>query len=344
MRLVRQVTQRLVSRLLLWRRWQWLHAILAVPTSIFSVIHVYLQMAVLWFVSVDPSVVPDHEELGSNRIMILSPHPDDDILGVGGTMAEAAAAGASVLVVYLTSGDANKAARRAITMNPFHIPAEYRALGSRRQREAVLALQKLGLPSQSAVFLNYPDRGLTPLLENHWSPTNRYKSRFTDRDAKYSDIALSPSVNYCGVNLVGDLIFILQRFRPTTLYLPHPLDAHPDHSAGYQSAMLALRSAKISSAQFVAPDIRCYLVHLFEKRWPIPSGVNVVIPLSILPVSIANEPWTSVVLSKWAVEAKLGAIRAHRSQWLTSRRFLAGFVRSNEIYVSASALPEITTE
>ena len=344
MRFVRQVMRRLVSRLRLWQCWQWLHAILAILASIFSVIYVYIQMAILWFVPVNPSVVPDHEELGSNRIMILSPHPDDDILGVGGTMAEAVAAGASVSVVYLTSGDANKAARRAITMNPFHVPAEYRALGARRQREAVLALRKLGLPPRSSVFLNYPDRGLMPLLEKHWSPSNPYKSRFTGRDAKYSDAALSPSTSYCGENLVEDLASIIQRFRPTTLYLPHPLDAHPDHSAGYRAAMLALESAANVSTQFVPPDIRCYLVHLFEERWPVPGGVNVALPLSLLPASIAGEPWTSVVLSKWAVEAKLGAIRAHHSQWLTSRRFLAGFVRSNEVYVSASALPEITIE
>ncbi len=66
--------------------------------------------------------------------------------------------------------------------------------------------------------------------------------------------------------------------------------------------------------------------------------------MSILPVSIAEEPWHSVALPEWTVEAKLDAIHAHYSQWLTSRRFLAGFVRTNEIYVSATELPEIPTE
>jgi len=338
---LRRAVGRLVSRLRRWRRRQWLLAILSTCILIISGTYIYLQTPILWFISIEPGIVPTHDEAGPERIMVVAPHPDDDILGVGGTMAEAAVAGASVLVVYLTNGDANRAARRVITMNPFHIPAQYRALGSRRQKEAVLALRRLGLASANAVFLNYPDRGLTPLLENHWSPVDPYRSRFTNRDANYSLQSLNPSADYCGANLVEDLGFILRRYQPTILYLPHPEDAHPDHHAGYRAVMLALEA---SASQFVPPDIRCYMVHLFEERWPVPSGVHVALPLSILPVSIAAEPWHSVVLPEWAVDAKLSAIRAHYSQWLTSRGFLAGFVRTNEIYVSATDLPELTAK
>jgi len=332
---------RWVSRPRGWGRKHWLLAMFAACVLVISGIYTYLQTPILWFVSIEPGIVPTREEAGPERIMVVAPHPDDDILGAGGTMAEAAAEGASVLVVYLTNGDANRAARRVITMNPFHIPAQYRALGSRRQKEAVLALRRLGLASANAVFLNYPDRGLTPLLKNHWSPADPYRSRFTNRDAKYSAQALNPSADYCGANVVEDLAFILRRYQPTILYLPHPEDAHPDHHAGYQAVMLALEA---SASQFVPPDIRCYMVHLFEERWPVPSGVHVALPLSVLPAPIAAEPWHSAVLPEWAVDAKLNAIRAHYSQWLTSRRFLASFVRANEIYVSAADLPEITTD
>jgi len=339
-----QAASRLLSRLWSWGRRHWLLAICAVCILLFSGIYTYLQTPILWFVSIEPSIVPSYEEAGPHRIMIVAPHPDDDILGAGGTMAEAAAAGASVLVVYLTNGDANRAARRVITMNPFHIPAQYRALGTRREKEAVLALRRLGLPPGNAVLLNYPDRGLTPLMESHWLPADLYTSRLTNRDAKYSARAFNPSADYCGTNMVADLTFILRRYRPTILYLPHPLDAHPDHRAGYQAGMLALETAEIPTAGFVPPDIRCYLVHLFEERWPVPGGVHAGLPLSILPPSITTEPWHSVALSEWAVEAKLASIRAHYSQWLTSRDFLAAFARTNELYVSATDLPKIPVE
>jgi len=339
-----QAVGRLPSRLWSWGRRHWLLALCAACILLVSGIYTYLQTPVLWFVCVEPGVVPGYEEAGPNRIMIVAPHPDDDILGAGGTMAEAAAAGASVLVVYLTNGDANRAARRVITMNPFHIPAQYRALGTRREKEAVLALQRLGLPRGSAVFLNYPDRGLAELLEDHWSPDDPYTSRFTNRDAKYSARAFNPVAQYCGTNVVADLAFILGLYRPTILYLPHPEDAHPDHRAGYQVGMLALETAGIPAAEFVPPAIRCYLVHLFEERWPVPGGVHVSLPLSILPASIAAEPWHSAVLSEWAVQAKLASIRAHYSQWLTSRGFLAAFARTNELYVSSTDLPKLPVE
>lgn len=338
---LRQAAWRRIPRRRKWRCRHWLLATFAACVLIISGIYIYLQTPILWFVSIEPGIVPTHDEAGPERIMVVAPHPDDDILGVGGTMAEAAATGSSVLVVYLTNGDANRAARRVITMNPYHIPAQYRALGSRRQKEAVLALRRLGLASENAVFLNYPDQGLTPMLEDHWAPSDPYRSRFTNRDAKYSAQALNPSADYCGANLVEDLAFILRRYQPTILYLPHPEDAHPDHHAGYRAGMLALGAL---ASQFVPPDIRCYMVHLFEERWPVPGGVHVALPLSILPASIAAEPWNSAVLPDWAVDAKLNAIRAHYSQWLTSRGFLAGFVRTNEIYVSAADLPEITAE
>lgn len=44
-------------------------------------------------------------------VIVLAPHPDDDILGAGGTLLKARDAGASVTVVYLTNGSNDK--RRA---------------------------------------------------------------------------------------------------------------------------------------------------------------------------------------------------------------------------------------
>ena len=61
MRSLRQALCRLVFCLRLWRRRQWLLATFAVLISIISGIYTYLQAPILWFVSVEPGVVPDHE-------------------------------------------------------------------------------------------------------------------------------------------------------------------------------------------------------------------------------------------------------------------------------------------
>jgi LmbE family N-acetylglucosaminyl deacetylase len=43
-------------------------------------------------------------------ILVLAPHPDDDIIGCGGSIIQHLAAGQQVLIAYLTSGEANGSA------------------------------------------------------------------------------------------------------------------------------------------------------------------------------------------------------------------------------------------
>ena len=45
------------------------------------------------------------------RVLVLAPHPDDEMIGPGGTVIQAVAAGCAVRVLYLTSGGANAARR-----------------------------------------------------------------------------------------------------------------------------------------------------------------------------------------------------------------------------------------
>jgi len=52
-----------------------------------------------------------------NRVLVLAPHPDDEVLGVGGTIARFAAEGAEIYIAILTKGYPpafdNKSVRRA---------------------------------------------------------------------------------------------------------------------------------------------------------------------------------------------------------------------------------------
>jgi len=46
------------------------------------------------------------------RLLVLAPHPDDEVIGPGGTLIRAQRAGATVHVVYMTSGTAEEAVER----------------------------------------------------------------------------------------------------------------------------------------------------------------------------------------------------------------------------------------
>lgn len=81
-----------------------------------------------------------------SRIMVFAPHPDDDVLGCGGSIVKHRKKGRRVKVVYLTSGEAG---------SPGLYPG---GLNRVREEEAVRALRVLDV--EEPVFLGMPDGGI----------------------------------------------------------------------------------------------------------------------------------------------------------------------------------------
>jgi LmbE family N-acetylglucosaminyl deacetylase len=79
------------------------------------------------------------------RVLVISPHPDDESIGPGATLAMHARLGDPVSVVFVTTGIHGDADGR-------YDPAEYT---TRRQEEAREAAEVLGL--QEVEFWEYPD-------------------------------------------------------------------------------------------------------------------------------------------------------------------------------------------
>lgn len=80
---------------------------------------------------------------GAGRILVLAPHPDDEVMGCGGTMLRHRAAGAEVVVAYVTDGRRSRA---------FGLDPETMARTRRGEAEAAAAIlgvdrvEWLGLP------------------------------------------------------------------------------------------------------------------------------------------------------------------------------------------------------
>lgn len=85
-----------------------------------------------------------------SRIVVVSPHPDDEILGCGGALASWAQAGRDVLVVGVTDGEASY---------PGSLRWTPRTLANKRREERASGLTRLGLAGQ-ACALAMPDGGL----------------------------------------------------------------------------------------------------------------------------------------------------------------------------------------
>ncbi len=83
------------------------------------------------------------------KVAVIAPHPDDDIFGCGGAIAEHVRAGAEVKVLFLTSGDkGNKEG------------SEDKNLVSIREKEAIEALECLG--KVESTFWRIPDADIAP--------------------------------------------------------------------------------------------------------------------------------------------------------------------------------------
>lgn len=82
------------------------------------------------------------------RTAVFAPHPDDEVVGCGGSMLKLAEAGHAVTVIYVTSGEAGS----------LRLPGA--ALAAVRETEARACCAALG--AAEPVFLRQPDGGVAP--------------------------------------------------------------------------------------------------------------------------------------------------------------------------------------
>lgn len=140
-----------------------------------------------------------------DRTLVLAPHPDDESLGCGGTLAILRKAGYPVHVVFVSDGTLSHP-------NSPSYPAE--RLRDLREQEARQALRILHVPDREATFMRLPDRHV-PMPD----------------DAGFEDAS-------------EQLLAVIQQFRPTTILVPYARDPHPDHRATYALLMAAQNRMK----------------------------------------------------------------------------------------------------
>ncbi|MDA8161635.1 MAG: PIG-L family deacetylase [Desulfobacteraceae bacterium] len=162
------------------------------------------------------------------RLIFFAPHPDDETLAAGGMIQRAISAGIEVAVILVTNGDNNKWMQR-LWEGRWRIDKAARArYGRSRKKEAILALNHLGVADSRSIFLGYPDQGLTRLL--------------LTRDSY-------------AIKALADCIAMWQ---PHILIWPSASDRHPDHSA---LAVLILLALDKLGAGRCPETILSYVIH-----------------------------------------------------------------------------------
>ena len=272
-----------------------------------------------------PSTLPAGQELTPNdRILILAPHPDDEVLGCGGVVQQAVARGIPVAVAFLTYGDLNEGSFLTYRLHLVVAPSAVRAMGEVRRQEALAADSILGVPAADLTFLGYPDGGTLDLWTSHWGKSPAGHGRLTRARAVPYPTAFRPGAPYKGEEVLADLTELLTRLRPTQVFVSHPADRHPDHAALYLFTQIALWDL----AGKVDAELHPYLVHF--PGWP-ESGYHPGEPATPPRALAREETWQSWGLTPREVAQKLQALAAHRSQWRSGARHLLPFVRASEI-------------
>jgi LmbE family N-acetylglucosaminyl deacetylase len=263
-----------------------------------------------------------------DRVLVISPHPDDETLCCAGMIQRALERGASVSVVWLTNGDGFTWDAIVLERQLIPKPIDMFKLGERRMLEARAAGATLGLRKSNLYFLGYPDGGLRKMLEQ---PERLFRSRYTKLvRVPYAGV-VSQNAAHTGTNLERDLRHVIDLVNPTMVLAPSVLDAHPDHRATGELTQRMLQRRGQTSA------LRSWIVHGgFE--WPLPKSWHTNLPLVPSPRG-RNLPWQRVSLSPDQVQVKVRATRAYISQVIALGRFMAAFSRTNEL-LSPQGTPE----
>jgi LmbE family N-acetylglucosaminyl deacetylase len=271
------------------------------------------------------------------RILVLSPHCDDETLGAGELIADARRSGAAVRIAFLTNGDGFRVAASRTLGEVKVTPADFVRFAEVRQLEALRAARELGVPDSDVLFFGYPDRGLKPMWETNWDEQHLYRSAYTGHVRSPYTRSYTPHASYCGVSLVADLARAMREFQPTDILVTHPADDHPDHAAAPAYAQAALRECSRAGEPWArGARLRYYIIH--RGDWPLPQGLHPSHPLAPPPGLVSlDTQWDIYPASPEARVAKAHALDQYESQLGVSGRFLRSFQRINEIFAD---LPE----
>jgi LmbE family N-acetylglucosaminyl deacetylase/regulation of enolase protein 1 (concanavalin A-like superfamily) len=268
------------------------------------------------------------------KILVVAPHPDDDILMASGVIAQAKQRGEVVKVIFMTNGD--------------FLAPEY---GSIRQNEAVDAqVAHLGMNENDLIFLGYPDGYLSALntsytlLTDTFTSPHGFSQTYASRGlgaTDYHSYRFGSPANYNAANVIADLADFIADFQPEHIITVSEYDQHPGHSA----TNLMLRAALVTVAGVnpgYAPVLNFSLVHGGDdSAWPLLTTPEV--PYSEAPVldstplswvqRISIEVPLAMRSLYYPDNIKYQAIRTHASQ---GEEYLGKFLHLDEVFWSES--------
>ncbi|MCU7865386.1 MAG: PIG-L family deacetylase [Candidatus Thiodiazotropha sp. (ex Lucinoma borealis)] len=270
-----------------------------------------LKMCIIYFMLALPCV--SLQAIAS--ILVVAPHPDDDIIISSGVIADAVSRGEQVTVVFMTNGDIFGVAEGLV-----------------RQSEAVDAqIGHLGTTENDLIFLGYPDGSLgdiyrlfpdvTDVFTTSFGQSTTYGNRGLGQ-SDYHSFRFGSPANYNGFNIVSDLTDIIDTYRPDHIFTTSEFDQHTDHSKTYDFIILALQSVFSTDSSYTPSVHKTVVWSTQPSIWPEaldPTSFHIEIPdLNQTTLLWADRESINVPLSMQDISIianpKINAVNAHQTQ------------------------------
>jgi LmbE family N-acetylglucosaminyl deacetylase len=282
--------------------------------------------------------------LYQKRVLVISPHQDDEIIGCAGIIKKFVDRGADIRVMYTTSGDMENKQKE-------------------RLKESISALKLLGLSKEKIIYLGYGDWRLLGMYfaedpDALW-PSEHHKQTISFPDLglySYHYAKYKSEAAYTRRNILDDIYNVLLEFQPDEIFMPAQMEGHQDHSG---TAFLTIEAIKkIQQSTFYQPITYEYMLYsgnLAEGLWLPPLECNPSEPVmntaldidNYLPyswfkrVSFAAPPqmtapftpvWPGSDPIKPSDNIKYNAIHKFESQLTDDYWMYERYIRSNEVF------------
>lgn len=189
-------------------------------------------------------------------LLILAPHPDDEVLSCSGVIMQAVSRGKVPLIVVVNNGGMTRKTRE-----------ENIAFAYQRQSETLHAVARLGVAARQVLFLGYAEGGIV-VPSRHTGKTMTTGDLYGQYGGKldYHSIRFGVAAPCSKQAFISDLKQILQDYAPSDVYLPVSSDTHTDHRVACQGLETALDELGVSPARHY------WILHTREGdgNWPPP--------------------------------------------------------------------------
>ncbi|MCC6543676.1 MAG: PIG-L family deacetylase [Nitrospirae bacterium] len=272
--------------------------------------------------------------LANANILVISPHPDDDVITSSGVVSQALERGEPVKIVYMTNGDYAGV-----------------ATGYTRQNEAVSAQSYLGAQEDDLIFLGYPDGYLSTLFNGYYQESDQFTAP-NGRSTTYANRGLGridyhsyrfgfPAA-YNSLNILLDLEDIIASYKPDHIFTTSALDVHPDHSTSNILLKLAVVRVHNNDPDYT-PTIHNAFVWTLDSHdyyWPNPldpSAYFTEFPSLVTPPGVLWSDRESIDVplamqsTYYESNPKYLAVSAYVSQ-NGMKGFLEAFIHKDEVF------------